>query len=60
VDDVNIHIEELAMEHPADGHDPRDMDVRLLPPADQLSIPVAAEIRRAVSAALSSGSVLEV
>jgi hypothetical protein len=60
MDGVNIQIEELGMEHPAAGSDPRGMDLRLPPPVDQLSMPVVAEIRRAVSAALNSGSVLEI
>ncbi len=56
MDDVNIHIDELVLEHPAamsDRHAPAGPQH---PPADRLSAPVIAEIRRAVSAALDAGS----
>lgn len=56
MDDMNIHIDELVLEHPAtmsDRHAPADPRHPL---AGQLSAPVIAEIRRAVSAALDAGS----
>jgi hypothetical protein len=58
MDEVNIQIEELVLEHLAAGSDPRGNDA-WLPSADRLGRPVTAEIRRAVSAAINSGSTLE-
>lgn len=56
MDDVNIHIDELIMEHPAVTSDERTLDALQQVPADRLGVPVIAEIRRAVSAALDAGS----
>jgi hypothetical protein len=55
MDEVNIHIDELAMEHPAVASDQYILDALRRPLADRLGVPVAAEIRRAVSAALDAG-----
>ena len=56
MDDVNLHIDELVMEHPAAAPDQHAFGVLRHLLVDQLSAPVTAEIRRAVSAALDAGS----
>jgi hypothetical protein len=55
MDDVSIHIDELIMEHPAVTSDHHIPDALRQPLADRLGVPVIAEIRRAVSAALDAG-----
>jgi hypothetical protein len=54
VEDVNIHIDELIMEHPAIPPDQHLLDALHEPLAEPVGTPVAAEIRRAVSAALDA------
>lgn len=55
MDDVNIYIDELIMEHPAVTSDERTLDALQQVPADRLGVPVIAEIRRAINAALGRG-----
>jgi hypothetical protein len=52
--DVNLHIEELVMQHPEAMSDQHALDALERPLADRLSAPVIAEIRRAVSAAVDA------
>ncbi len=56
MDDVNIHIDELVMEHPAVTSGPRAPDAMQQLLADRLGGPVTAEIRRAIGAALGTES----
>jgi hypothetical protein len=56
MDDVNIDIDELVLEHPTVASDQRIPDFLEPLRAGRLGAPVIAEIRRAVSAALGAGS----
>jgi hypothetical protein len=56
VDDVNLHIDELVIDHPVAAPAQHAFDALRHPVVDRLGVPVIAEIRRAVSAALDAGS----
>ena len=56
MDDVNLHIDELVIDHPMAMPAQHALGVLRHPLADRLGVPVIAEIRRAVSAALDAGS----
>jgi hypothetical protein len=56
LDDVNLHIDELVIDHPAATSAHHALDALPQPLVDRLGVPMIAEIRRAVSAALQAGS----
>jgi hypothetical protein len=56
MDDVNIHIDELVIDHRVAMPAQHAFDAQRNPLFDRLGMPVITEIRRAVSAALNAGS----
>ena len=56
MDDVNIHIDELVIDHRGATPARHALDTTRNPLADRLGTPVITEIRRVVSAALDAGS----
>jgi hypothetical protein len=59
VDDVNLHIDELVIDHPVATPAQPASDALRHPLVDRLGVPIIAEIHRAVSAALDAGCILE-